>query len=862
MGKCLLSVAMIVKDEEQNIRRALESAKSVVDEIVVVDTGSKDRTPEIASEYTDKLFFHEWKDDFSEARNFSLRFPTCEWVLILDADEEVSEDFKKNIRSFLESLPRDVNTVYLPTLSYLDWDFKRTEIASTPRIFRNGTVRYKNIVHNQPVYKPKVVHAPFVIYHYGYIWTRKLKKKKYERTATLIKKHLETAKNPAERIYYLVQLYKTELSIGKKSEANKIAWKTLEEIKKVGMIPPIGLEFFYLFGLTLVTNGFLEKGEELIDLALKAFPDNPDPYFAKMIIFERRSNWEKMYEYGKKFLEVLDFALNRMEKYEFTILSMKEIGIAHLLLCHACLKMKKWEEAYDHLLKAIEEDVDPSKLSITLRIISEIDEREEFQKSLKLVEKIAEHGENLFFDDIITKIAELDVRVPERLLRKVPLSKRISKLIVERLIRRKDLLLEYLTEGDLNSFVKKTGIPGLLLAFELLKGQESEGKIIRLLSKIEGDEKLSGVIQALTGDLYLKLGNFSEAVSRYRKAVELMPEIASFVKPVVEDLKTKLDPNTEGVYEELYRYFSGYKEFPFDLLDYAKEDAEKLYLISDHPIAVYASAVALFNKDKKKARELLESLEDITKLPFYYYRLAKIYEKDSPKKAFELHIKALKENEKLGDIVLGRYPYTELYPNQILPFMKQEDEIVWVGNITEKFSSLGVIHPIRIWKRKEDFYYSIPFPTDEALKLYKEREQKTYKEPPFKIKEEYVLEVLAESDIEDLFVNEKSPELISIVRDLGIEIKENSENYLLISGIERSLSLEELLVNSKRALLFFFVPNLDNREDPVWFYPAFRVLRTTAQMRKTLEKIGFSIKQLKTFGKNLRFAEVLRRKNQ
>ena len=61
MRKCLLSVAMIVKDEEHNIRRALESIKDVVDEIVVVDTGSTDRTPEIVKEYTDKLYFHEWK---------------------------------------------------------------------------------------------------------------------------------------------------------------------------------------------------------------------------------------------------------------------------------------------------------------------------------------------------------------------------------------------------------------------------------------------------------------------------------------------------------------------------------------------------------------------------------------------------------------------------------------------------------------------------------------------------------------------------------------------------------------------------------------------------------------------------------
>ena len=113
----LLSVAMIVKDEEANIRRALESIVDVVDEIIVVDTGSTDRTPEIVKEYTDKLYFHEWQNDFSEARNYSLQFPTCEWVLIYDADEEASESFRKNIRDFLKGLDKSVNTVYLPTIS-------------------------------------------------------------------------------------------------------------------------------------------------------------------------------------------------------------------------------------------------------------------------------------------------------------------------------------------------------------------------------------------------------------------------------------------------------------------------------------------------------------------------------------------------------------------------------------------------------------------------------------------------------------------------------------------------------------------------------------------------------------------------
>ena len=66
-----ISLCMIVKDEEMNIARCLDSAASLVDEIIIVDTGSKDQTVEIASKYTSKVYSYLWNDDFSDARNYS-----------------------------------------------------------------------------------------------------------------------------------------------------------------------------------------------------------------------------------------------------------------------------------------------------------------------------------------------------------------------------------------------------------------------------------------------------------------------------------------------------------------------------------------------------------------------------------------------------------------------------------------------------------------------------------------------------------------------------------------------------------------------------------------------------------------------
>lgn len=82
----MISVAIIAKNEEDVLGRCLESVKGL-DEIVVVDTGSTDRTKEIAKQYTDKVYDFVWCDDFAKARNYAIEQCTKDWILIIDADE-------------------------------------------------------------------------------------------------------------------------------------------------------------------------------------------------------------------------------------------------------------------------------------------------------------------------------------------------------------------------------------------------------------------------------------------------------------------------------------------------------------------------------------------------------------------------------------------------------------------------------------------------------------------------------------------------------------------------------------------------------------------------------------------------------
>lgn len=87
-----ISLCMIVKNEEDVLARALDSVKELADEMIIVDTGSEDRTKDIARRYTQKVFDFEWEDDFAAARNFACRKASMDYWMWLDADDIVTEN--------------------------------------------------------------------------------------------------------------------------------------------------------------------------------------------------------------------------------------------------------------------------------------------------------------------------------------------------------------------------------------------------------------------------------------------------------------------------------------------------------------------------------------------------------------------------------------------------------------------------------------------------------------------------------------------------------------------------------------------------------------------------------------------------
>ena len=108
-----ISLCMIVKNEEETLERCLNCVKDIADEIIIVDTGSTDKTKEIAYNFTDKVYDFKWCDDFSKARNFSFSKATKEYIMWLDADDIILEKDITKLKYLKENLDNSIDIVML-----------------------------------------------------------------------------------------------------------------------------------------------------------------------------------------------------------------------------------------------------------------------------------------------------------------------------------------------------------------------------------------------------------------------------------------------------------------------------------------------------------------------------------------------------------------------------------------------------------------------------------------------------------------------------------------------------------------------------------------------------------------------------
>ena len=167
-----ISLCMITKNEESNISRCLNSVKDIVDEIIVVDTGSTDNTIEIAKSYGAIVYNHKWNNDFSEARNKSLEKATKDWILVLDADEVLPYEEGIKLKNIINTSQMEGLFLRLENII----EDRNLGDAVVLRVFKNNpSYRFRSKMHEQIIFSIEEASGPnkiqptnVKIVHYGY----------------------------------------------------------------------------------------------------------------------------------------------------------------------------------------------------------------------------------------------------------------------------------------------------------------------------------------------------------------------------------------------------------------------------------------------------------------------------------------------------------------------------------------------------------------------------------------------------------------------------------------------------------------------------------------------------------------------
>lgn len=285
----LLSVCMIIKNEEKVLDRCLNSINGIADEIIIVDTGSKDQSKEIALGYTDKVFDFEWVDDFSKARNYAASKASGEWILVIDADEYVDYDSFEEFKNKLLSNPPQNNINAVQITSFLGESAESTGLNYHTRLYKNnGLIEYHRRIHETLRHKEGQEDfgiVDFNIYHSGYMKNTVKEKQKTDRNLSIL---LEQEKKTGIDYFYIGNEYNALGELGKAIQYYQAAYKNRNSVD-ANYIPKL---LVYLID-ALYREKRYGEALEIIKGCEEAYPNYADYKYLKGLIFYAKKEYQK-----------------------------------------------------------------------------------------------------------------------------------------------------------------------------------------------------------------------------------------------------------------------------------------------------------------------------------------------------------------------------------------------------------------------------------------------------------------------------------------------------------------------------------------------------------------------------------------
>lgn len=300
---------MIVKDEAHCINSCLESVKGLADEMIIVDTGSSDQTIEICESHGAKVYAYKWNNDFADARNYGLSLSTGDWILWLDADEELDSETKCKIPEVLAKT--HAHLLSLPVLNYYGNTMPVNKdhffLIHQLRLFRHDqNITFQNRIHEtlrlpKEITEKDIESIPISIHHYGYLQNVVEMKQKGKRNIKLLEHELSTSTHSPWIEYHLASEFYRQ---GEYQQAFYYVNQSILLFLQQNQKPPSLL--YKLKYAILIETDSLDGAWPSIEKAILLYPDYVDLYFYKGYILYKMNNYTDALKAFEKCLELGD----------------------------------------------------------------------------------------------------------------------------------------------------------------------------------------------------------------------------------------------------------------------------------------------------------------------------------------------------------------------------------------------------------------------------------------------------------------------------------------------------------------------------------------------------------------------------
>ncbi len=288
-----ISVTLIVRNEEQFISQCLESVRDITDDLVVIDTGSEDRTVELARQLGARVICRPWPRDFAKARNWALEEAKNPWILMLDADEVLLADDQDMLLQAVTQPTADAYNLRIVSLTDRPEDLAEARVT---RLFRNDPrIRWEGRVHEQII--PSVGRAGMTLepldvrlMHYGYLNRVMTDRKKLERNLDLLDQSLTEAVEPEWKAYLYWQRAQTLIPLARYDESKKDMKRAMSLTHPTAPLQPL---FWLTLAKIYTSQTAHHKVHQTIREALKLFPDYTDLVYWDGMVFMNEGLWSQ-----------------------------------------------------------------------------------------------------------------------------------------------------------------------------------------------------------------------------------------------------------------------------------------------------------------------------------------------------------------------------------------------------------------------------------------------------------------------------------------------------------------------------------------------------------------------------------------